>query len=202
MATAKWRADNPEKATEARRVSLRRWYANNKEKHKESSKEYRRKNLDKVRPKVAAAARRRRKENPEKVREKARVADAQRRARKLNAEGVYTTDDVENIRLRQENRCVYCEKEFGAGPNAFHVDHKTPLSRGGSNDPSNIQVLCPSCNVRKYNRTHEEYLLILSAANDNTITLTLNIDSKPAADALRTIAAALSKAADEIAEAA
>lgn len=48
---------------------------------------------------------------------------------------------------------------------------------------------------------HELELAPAEPANDNnnTITLTLNIDSKPAVDTLRTIAAALSKAADEIA---
>lgn len=29
-------------------------------------------------------------------------------------------------------------------------DHKTPLSRGGTNDPDNVQVLCRGCNSRKH----------------------------------------------------
>lgn len=45
----------------------------------------------------------------------------------------------------------------------------------------------------------KDWALTTQPANDNSITLTLNIDSKPAADALRTIAAALTEAADKIA---
>jgi 5-methylcytosine-specific restriction endonuclease McrA len=33
-----------------------------------------------------------------------------------------------------------------------------PLSRGGSNWPSNLQLLCKTCNSSKNNRTMEEWL--------------------------------------------
>lgn len=31
----------------------------------------------------------------------------------------------------------------------FHFDHIHPVSRGGDNDPDNIQLLCPRCNLSK-----------------------------------------------------
>jgi 5-methylcytosine-specific restriction endonuclease McrA len=31
----------------------------------------------------------------------------------------------------------------------FHVDHIKPLALGGQHEPGNIQLLCPTCNVRK-----------------------------------------------------
>jgi len=43
--------------------------------------------------------------------------------------------------------CSSCGKTV-AGSNA-HVDHKRPLSKGGSNASSNIRVLCRDCNLRR-----------------------------------------------------
>lgn len=40
----------------------------------------------------------------------------------------------------------------GAGGNAvLHVDHKIPFSLGGSDDDSNLWVLCEACNLGKSN---------------------------------------------------
>jgi 5-methylcytosine-specific restriction endonuclease McrA len=38
------------------------------------------------------------------------------------------------------------------------IDHKLPLSRGGSNYPDNLQLLCKSCNDSKSARTMDEWL--------------------------------------------
>jgi 5-methylcytosine-specific restriction endonuclease McrA len=51
----------------------------------------------------------------------------------------------------------------------FHRDHKTPLTRGGTNWPSNIQLLCRKCNVKKARWTHREYLEILARRDGSTI---------------------------------
>lgn len=40
--------------------------------------------------------------------------------------------------------CAYC----GTTEN-LSVDHKRPISRGGSSEPENLQCLCRSCNSRK-----------------------------------------------------
>lgn len=69
-----------------------------------------------------------------------------RRARKVAAEGVYTCDDLANIRKMQKDKCAYCRVGLmGKGT----VDHIHPLSKGGSNWPKNIQLLCTSCNCAK-----------------------------------------------------
>jgi 5-methylcytosine-specific restriction endonuclease McrA len=44
-------------------------------------------------------------------------------------------------------RCQRC----GSG-NDLHVDHITPVSKGGSDDLSNLQVLCRTCNLQKGSR--------------------------------------------------
>jgi 5-methylcytosine-specific restriction endonuclease McrA len=52
-----------------------------------------------------------------------------------------------DILTRDKNRCVKC----GATKDQvrLHVDHKIPVSQGGTNDPSNLQTLCEKCNLGK-----------------------------------------------------
>ena len=48
------------------------------------------------------------------------------------------------VLIRDNDSCVKC----GATEN-LHIDHEIALSRGGSNDIDNLQVLCKDCNLRK-----------------------------------------------------
>lgn len=47
--------------------------------------------------------------------------------------------------------CAYCGKP------ATHVDHKDPISRGGTNEMGNLQPVCGSCNVKKFKMTDREF---------------------------------------------
>lgn len=73
-----------------------------------------------------------------------------RRAMKIAAEGTHNSADVKAIFEMQRGLCANCNaKLFKSGAKKYHVDHITPLSKGGSNWPSNLQCLCPTCNLRK-----------------------------------------------------
>jgi hypothetical protein len=50
--------------------------------------------------------------------------------------------------------CQYC----GATDVKLHCDHVIPVSRGGTNDDENLATACETCNLRKYNKTPQEWL--------------------------------------------
>jgi HNH endonuclease len=52
----------------------------------------------------------------------------------------------------QQGLCAYCDCELNGD---YHVEHMTPLSRGGMHDWSNIALACPTCNLRKNAKTVE-----------------------------------------------
>ena len=56
---------------------------------------------------------------------------------------------------RQDNTCVYCGHRRTAS--SLEIDHMTPVVRGGSNDVSNLQVICRPCNQRKGLQTDLEF---------------------------------------------
>jgi DNA-directed RNA polymerase subunit RPC12/RpoP len=82
------------------------------------------------------------------------ASNARRRARKRNAEGSFSSEDVLLMKKSQGNRCWYCQKSLEAG---YHIEHRVPLSRGGSNNPSNLVLACPSCNLSKGDKLPSEW---------------------------------------------
>lgn len=63
-----------------------------------------------------------------------------------------STLEVDNLPC---NSCPYCGASIFAGYR--HLDHKTPLSRGGFHLIENVQWTCPSCNDSKGTLTDDEY---------------------------------------------
>jgi 5-methylcytosine-specific restriction endonuclease McrA len=68
------------------------------------------------------------------------------RAKLYAAEGNHTREEIKALHEKQNGRCVYCYRRLGE---EYHADHIVPLSRGGSNWISNIQLTCGPCNNRK-----------------------------------------------------
>lgn len=53
------------------------------------------------------------------------------------------------LRMQGKNmECRHCSTQNGE----FEVDHKIPLSKGGKDEISNLQILCKPCNRKKSNR--------------------------------------------------
>lgn len=127
----------------------RNWRQGNKDHVRNYTKRYDSTRRDLV--ERSARATRWAKENPEK-----HLANChKRRTRKLGAEGSYTPGDIDLIFVRQQGFCAACKRSISK---RYTIDHKMPLCRGGSNWPSNLQLLCKSCNSKKGKRTMEEWL--------------------------------------------
>ena len=90
--------------------------------------------------------------NPEKLEGYWLTSRQSRRAREAAAPGEFTVDQAQALLVEQGGCCAYCRADV-----RLSLDHKTPLSRGGSNGIENLQWLCISCNSRKRTRTDEEY---------------------------------------------
>lgn len=69
-----------------------------------------------------------------------------RKAARRNNGGKHTAADVQAQYERQKGRCFYCSAKLGT----YHIDHVTPLSKGGSNGSENLVIACPTCNMRKH----------------------------------------------------
>ena len=77
--------------------------------------------------------------------------------RKRSAPGRHTAADLVRLCAQQGGRCAapHCGASLTV---SCTIDHKLPLSRGGSNYPDNLQLLCKSCNDSKSARTMDEWL--------------------------------------------
>jgi 5-methylcytosine-specific restriction endonuclease McrA len=63
---------------------------------------------------------------------------------------------LQSLLSAQNNQCFYCEgdlSEYKA------IEHLTPLSRGGDNQPYNLVYSCKSCNSKKRQNTLEEFAI-------------------------------------------
>lgn len=56
------------------------------------------------------------------------------------------------IARRAGFRCEYCRAPQAVANGTFEVEHVYPVSRGGSDDPSNLARACHSCNLHKGDR--------------------------------------------------
>lgn len=81
-----------------------------------------------------------------KIRAQSVARNARRRAIKTAPGGSFTSAQVAELYTKQRGRCANCGAKLG---DEYHRDHKAPLSKGGTNDITNIELLCGPCNLRK-----------------------------------------------------
>lgn len=148
----RWRANNPER-DEANKAL---WMANNLDRYRKKSKEWRQKNAERHK----FLNKRWRMKNPEKQ----RVIMFNRNCATRGVRQAIEYGLIEDKMHKQSEKCVYCQVKLN---NEFHIDHKTPISRGGDNDPSNLQLLCQPCNSKKHAKTHAEFLKVLEKESSN-----------------------------------
>lgn len=149
----KWHHKNKERVKEYQQG----YYEKTKEYHSDKAKKYREANREKLvssskewHAKNKDRAKAYRKERIYKY----RVHAANRRARIIGNGGTHTKSDIDFIFKNQKGRCAICGCELSD----YHVDHITPIARGGSNSPSNLQVTCPPCNFSKNDKDPIEFM--------------------------------------------
>lgn len=130
-----WKLSNKEKVKEYAKT----WRLANVEKDKEIRKRWRLKNIEKEKQqaKVWNAA------NPELL----KLKRHRRRAIIRNASGILSKDIINRLMILQKELCVVCKVSLKEVK--YHLDHIQPLSKGGTNNDENVQLLCQSCNCSK-----------------------------------------------------
>lgn len=147
----KWQKANPEKVNKKNR----KWQKANREKVNEAAKKWRKANPEKInRKKARERAQKWRKENSER-----KAIDVKnRKIKKKNIKGIYTEKDIQRLFSQQGGLCNTCGKKLiRYRKKQYHVDHIKPLSKGGSNRPDNLQLLCPFCNLSKKDKDPIEW---------------------------------------------
>lgn len=163
---------------ERTRKSVRKWQESHRERTRELAREDRATHPEKNRkawerwkadnPEANKAAHRKakaklRRKNPHTERLRDRIRSARRR----NVGRTFSGKDIEDLFRKQSGKCAGCACTLDRlGRNKYHVDHIAPLKprnggMPGTNDPANLQLLCPTCNARKGNMDPQEWFALI-----------------------------------------
>ncbi len=71
--------------------------------------------------------------------------------------------------LQSDGHCYYCRAPLSEGLHArlATVDHKLPLSRGGTDSKANTVLACDVCNREKGDMTEAEFAVFRQKRRDN-----------------------------------
>lgn len=136
-----------EESRSLQRVRSRRWYA----KHKDKVAAYRamtsKERVEYTRQWKLA--------HPERAKMSRKASTQKRRGLIRQAKGNHTAKDVQLQYSSQNGLCWWCGKPVGG---VYHLDHRVPLSRGGTNAANNICISCPECNLGKRDKLPHEWI--------------------------------------------
>ena len=145
---------NPGKYYKQCRLCRQRRYHKDKPDYLEYAKQQYKKNIDYYKQRyqnnkkeMLAYHKRWYRNNTQRVRE----LERKYRARKREAEGNFLESEFQYLLYQYDYKCAMCGRDLS--PKITHRDHIVPLSRGGSNDITNIQPLCETCNLSKHTKT-------------------------------------------------
>lgn len=142
--SAEWRASNPERSREQGRRYRRR----HPERSRQSTRQWRARNPERV----AAQTRAWFEDNPG-----ARGIYNHRRDDRVKDADHLSVLEWQILVEQYGGRCAYCGAET-----QLTIDHRIPLSRGGSNTISNVLPACRRCNARKHDSDELEFRAILA----------------------------------------
>lgn len=74
-------------------------------------------------------------------------------AKRRAAQGSFTKEDIALMLKNQKGKCWYCQCKL----DKYHIEHRVPVSRGGSSDPSNLVLSCAHCNLSKHDKLPHEW---------------------------------------------
>ena len=91
------------------------------------------------------------------------ISSYQRRAKKHKVKYTYLTARKEYAKIVEEKLklpCEYCGCKLTR--KNLNVDHKMPVSRGGSFDGDNLAYVCDKCNKAKAELSYDEFKALLT----------------------------------------
>lgn len=110
-----------------------------KDAKREYDRQYRARNPQKVLDRANAW----RKRNPDK---RAAIIHNYSARRRAQTKGGITTAELAAWKKASKKVCYWCGARCAKG---FHVDHYTPLSKGGTHEIDNLVIACAPCNLKK-----------------------------------------------------
>lgn len=91
-----------------------------------------------------------RKNNKDKI----KIINRNTKLKRKAVPGEHSLNDIKNKFKEQWGACYWCFEPL----HEYHIDHIIPVSKGGTNNPDNICIACPACNLQKKAQLPEDWI--------------------------------------------